>query len=703
MSDVKPFLLEIGVEEIPHRMIVPALGEVERLFRDLCTANQLDTGDVTLDGTARRLVIRCSALTTRQADRDELVMGPPKSAGLGAAMGFAKKNGVSVDDLATEVTPRGEYYALRRAIAGRATSDILAGALPTLMTKIPWPKAMYWTGKGETTFIRPIRWIVALLGDSIVEFSLAGVQAGALSRGHRRMGSAEIVFDHSNYEERLEKNGVILSAAKRRKRIQDGIKKLLKGTGFTLIPDDALLTDLVYLTEFPTPILGSFDEKFLALPQEVLSMVMRHHQRYFTVQDAAGNMAPRFVAVMNIKADKKGYVVKGNERVLEARFNDARFFWDQDQHKKLADRVDDLAAVTFQAKLGSYREKALGIEDGAARIARKLGLDEAAIRRAAKLCKTDLMTEMVKEFTDLQGIMGGLYARAQGEPETVCSAMYDHYKPLSMDGPIPGTTEGCVLSLADKFDSLEGCFAVGMIPSGSKDPLGLRRAAQGIVKILVERRLRLNLDEFIAAGAEATNLLFLRERRPGYVENRHADGTLELTRQLREFMLERVKYYFKDVRGFAYDEISAVLAANPPDLVDVEARLHALKMVRQTEDFLPLAASFKRIGNILKQAGRPGGVVTESLLESGAERNLYQDMTRVLARVTTLRQSDDYIQALLAVATLRPAVDNFFDQVLVNAPDEAVRRNRLALLGRLFSEVSSIADFSEIVTSSTSE
>lgn len=703
MSDVKPFLLEIGVEEIPHWMIVPALGELERLFRELCTANQLETGELTLDGTARRLVIRCSALTTRQADRTEVVMGPPKSAGPGAAMGFAKKNGVTVDALATEVNPRGEYYALRRAIAGRDTSDILAEALPALIAKIPWPKAMYWTGKGETTFIRPIRWIVALLGDSIVEFSLAAVQSGALSRGHRRMGSAEIAFDHANYEDRLEKNGVILSAAKRRKRIQDGIRKLLKGTGLTLIPDEALLTDLVYLTEFPTPILGSFDEKFLALPQEVLSMVMRHHQRYFTVQDSAGNMAPRFVAIMNIKADKKGYVVKGNERVLEARFNDARFFWDQDQHKKLADRVDDLAAVTFQAKLGSYFEKRLGVEAGATRIARELGLDENSIRRAATLCKTDLMTEMVKEFTDLQGIMGGLYAKAQGEPEPVWRAMYDHYKPLSMDGPIPATVEGRVLSMADKFDSLEGCFAVGMIPSGSKDPLGLRRAAQGIVKILVEGRIRLNLDNFITSGAEETNRVFLRERKAGYTEGRNPDGTLELAKQLRDFMAERVKYYFRDVRGFAYDEISAVLAANPPDLVDVEARLHALKMVRQTQDFEPLAASFKRIGNILKQAGHPGGAVSPELLEPGAEQDLYQDMTRVLARVRQLRQSDDYIQALLSVATLRPAVDNFFDSVLVNAPDAAVRQNRLALLGQLFSEVSSIADFSEIVTSSTSE
>jgi glycyl-tRNA synthetase beta chain len=597
------------------------------------------------------------------------VLGPPKAAGDGAAAGFARKQGVDVSALQVESTPKGEYFALHRQVSGRDTSTILAEALPSLISRIPWPKAMYWTGKDGVRFIRPVRWIVALLGDGIVEFEVAGVKAGALSCGHRRLGADEIAFDHGNYEERLEKNGVILSAAKRRQRIEAGIKKLLRGRGLRLVADGALLDDLVYLTEYPTPILGDFDPKFLDLPKEVLSTVMRHHQRYFTLEDGGGRMAPHFIAVMNMKADRKGFVKKGNERVLEARFNDARFFWDVDQQKPLAQRVADLEHLTFQAKLGSYLEKTRRIQDRARGMAALLNEDPKLAERAAELCKTDLTTEMVKEMTELQGIMGGLYARAQGEPEEVVQAIYDHYRPQSMEDKIPSTRLGQILSLADRLDTLNSCFSVGMIPSGSKDPFALRRAAQGVVKILVEGRLRLPIG---AARDE-----------------------------LREFLLDRVRYYFRDVRGFAYDEVNAALAAQSNDLVDLEDRLFALKLVRQTENFEPLAASFKRIRNILKQAGWESGAVDPGLLEAGAERDLAEESQKVLAIVAECRQNGDYIAALQAIATLRPAVDRFFDEVLVNAPDPAVRQNRLALLGRLFEEVSSIADFSEIVTATS--
>src|SRR5208283_2225870 len=485
-----PFLFELGVEEIPHWMIEQALGDLERLFREFLGQSGLESGALRLDATPRRLVLRCE-LPEKQADREELVMGPPVSAGPGAAQGFARKNKVDVEALGREVTPKGEYLALRRTVAGAETRELLAGALPGVIAKIPWPKAMYWTGKGGLTFIRPIRWIVALLGDQIVEFEVAGVKAGALSAGHRRMGSDEIAFDHANYEERLEKNGVILSAAKRRERIQKGIKKLLRGTGLRLAPDEALLNDLVYLTEYPTPLLGEFRAEFLELPAEVLSTVMRHHQRYFTLLDGEGRMAPRFIAVMNMKADRKGYVKKGNERVLEARFNDARFFWEVDRQLTLAARAPELAKVTYQVKLNStYAEKAKGIHASATRLAAWLNLDAEMLGRAALLCKADLTTEMVKELTELQGVMGGLYAKADGEPEAVWRAIYEHYLPQSMEDPIPPTQYGQALSIADKLDTLEGSFGIGLIPSGSKDPLGLRRAAQGVVKTLVEGRLR---------------------------------------------------------------------------------------------------------------------------------------------------------------------------------------------------------------------
>jgi glycyl-tRNA synthetase beta chain len=685
-----PLLFEIGVEEIPHWMIAPALGEMERLFRAMCEDNRIDPGRLQTDATPRRLVLRAEGLPERQEDREELLIGPPKSAGEGAAMGFARKHGVTLAELRVEITPKGEYFALQKRTEGRPVIEILAGILPAVISRIPWPKTMYWTGKGGPQFIRPVRWIVALSGDQVVEFEFAGVRAGALSSGHRRLGAKEIVVDHAGYEERLEKNGVILSAARRRQRIEAGIRKLLRGTGLTWVGDEALLDDLVYLTEYPTPVMGRFDERFLELPREVLSTVMRHHQRYFTVQDAEGKLAPRFLAVMNMKSDRKGYVVKGNERVLEARFSDARFFWEVDRQRTLASRAAGLANVTFQARLGSYEEKTQGIVAGVRRLAERLGLDVELAVRAARLAKIDLMTEMVKEFPELQGVMGGLYARADGEPEEVAQAIYSHYLPQSMEDPIPPTIYGQILSVADKLDTLEGCFAIGLVPSGSKDPFGLRRAAQGVVKVLAEGRLRVDLKRAVEEGMAATARHF-PECGPAQ------------TQALWEFLLDRIRYYFREIRGFAYDEVNAVLAGDWKTLPQVEARLYALKLVRQTENFEPLAASFKRIRNILRQAGFEKGEVRPELLEAPEEKALYEEASRVLGEVARLRAAEDYIQILQAVATLRPAVDAFFDHVLVNAPEESVRANRLALLGRLLDEVSSIADFSEIVTTTTTE
>ena len=664
------FLLEIGVEEIPHWMIVPALENLKGSFEALLAQYSLPATEVRGDGTPRRLVLRAADVRERQEDREDLVMGPPKAAGEGAANGFARKQGVEVSALRIESTPKGEYYALHKSIAGRAAVDILAESLPGLITKIPWPKAMCWTGKEGIRFIRPIRWIVALLDAQVVDFELAGVRSGAITRGHRQLGEKEIAFDQDNYEERLLKNGVILSAAARKKRILDGIRKVLRGTKLTLVADTALLDDLAYLTEFPTPILGEFDPKFLDLPREVLSTVMRHHQRYFTVQDAEGKMAPNFIAVMNAKADRKGLVKKGNERVLEARFNDARFFWEMDLKKTLEDRIPDLAHVTFQAKLGSYLDKSKRVAERAVLLAAFLRKSTTMARRAAMLAKTDLTTDMVKELTELQGVMGGLYAREQDEEPEIWKAIYEHYQPQSMEDAIPSTLYGQILSLADKLDTLRSCFEIGLVPTGSKDPFALRRAAQGVVKILVEGKLRVpvrGLDEQVVA-----------------------------------FLVDRVKYYFRDVRGFAYDEVNAALAGDWNDLVDVENRLFALKLVRQTGNFEPLAASFKRIRNILKQADWKEGDVDSMLLEAGPERDLHDEASKVLAYVADRRQSDDYLQALQSIATLRPSVDLFFDKILVNAPDERVRKNRLALLGRLYTEVSSIADFSEIVTAGSS-
>jgi glycyl-tRNA synthetase beta chain len=641
-----PFLLEIGSEEIPDWMIPDALENLRLLFEKLAIPHE----SIAMDATPRRLVLRADGLPVRQADSEERVMGPAKSAPAQAVAGFARKQGVAPEALTIETTPKGEYYSFTRKVAGRQIKDILAETLPGLILQIYFPKTMYWTVKGGPRFIRPIRWIAALLGEEIVPFEIAGVHAGALTSGHRRLGAREIAITTADYEQRLRDHYVILSAEQRREKIR---KEL---AGVAVKADPALLETLVYITEYPTAISGSFDSQFLALPEEVLVTVMRHHQKYFSVEDGHGGLAPRFVAVMNIPSDPEGFVQRGNERVLRARFNDARFFWETDQKKTLAGRIPDLAHVTFQAKLGSYLEKTERMRA----LANDLGGDDHAVR-AAELSKCDLTTELVKEFTELQGVVGGLYARVQGEPEPVWQAIYDQYKPESMEDRIPRNRTGQIVSLADKLDTLRGCFRVGMIPSGSRDPFALRRAAQGVVKILVEGKIELPLLDFLA-GDQA----------------------------LIDFFADRVRFYFKDHRGFAYDEVNACMAAGWSNLVDLEERLVRVQNLRPTPDFEPLAASFKRIRNILEQAKFSGGTaIDESLLEAGPEKELYEEYSRIAAQP---------IESV--ISRLRPKVDLFFDKVLVNAPDARVRQNRLTLLQTLLAEFSTIADFSEIVTHS---
>jgi glycyl-tRNA synthetase beta chain len=684
-----PFLFEIGVEEIPDWMIPDALENLLVLFEKL----EIPHESVRLDATPRRLVLRAEGLPERQADSQERVLGPAKSAPPQALEGFARKQGVKPEDLTVETTPKGEYYSFIRKVPGRLTKDILAAALPGIILQIYFPKTMYWTGKGGPRFIRPIRWIVAMLGQEIVPFELAGVRSGALTSGHRRLGAKEIAVTPADYVERLRDHRVILSAEERRNRIREGL------AGVRVKSDPALLETLVYLTEYPTPIVGSFDPRFLELPEEVLITVMRHHQKYFSVEDAEGKLAPQFATVMNIDADPEGIVRRGNERVLRARFNDARFFWETDQKKKLASRLPDLAHVTFQAKLGSYRDKTKRIMA----LVKELGGKPVAVR-AARLCKCDLSTELVKEFTELQGVVGGLYARAQGERAEVWQAIYDHYKPESMEDAIPRHLAGRQVSLADKLDTLRGCFRVGLIPTGSRDPFALRRAAQGVVRIIVEGKLNVSLDALLASdGAGHARPLQADPPNPdpgaAHAQPPADPPTPDVgaghappapANPLRDFMQDRVKFYFKDHRGFKYDEVNAAMAAGWSNLVDLEARLTRIQKLRATPDFEPLAASFKRIRNILVQAGfTGGGAIEQNLLEPGPELELYEEFTRIAGQP---------IESV--ISKLRPRVDLFFDKVLVNAPDPGVRQNRLTLLHTLLAEFSTMADFSEIVTNS---
>ena len=653
-------LLEIGCEEIPDWMLAGALEHLSAALGELTKNLRPADAAIRTDATPRRLVVRAEGLIARQPDSEERVWGPAKSAPAPAVAGFAKKQGVDPAQLEILSDGKAEKYSYLRKIAGRATTEILAEALPQLILKTPFPKTMLWPGKGGARFIRPIRWVVALLDNQVIPFEIADVKSGNESSGHRKLGAYRFHVTYENFEDQLRANFVILSAEERKKRIRAVPTKYKCDTD--------LLDTLVNLTEWPTPITGNFDPEFLNLPAEVLATVMKVHQKFFSVvgpDGKDGQLAPKFVAVTNTDGDPDGLIVRGNENVLRSRFKDAQFFWDADQKRKLSERVADLANVTFQAKLGSYLEKT----NRTVALVKELG-GNANAERAALLAKSDLTTELVKEFTELQGVVGGLYAKAQGEPEEVATAIYDHYKPVSMDGDIPRGQTAQLAAIADKLDTLRGCFSVGMIPSGSKDPFALRRAAQGIVKIVVEGKLRLPIRQLLGGDAA-----------------------------LEEFFFDRVRYYFREIRGFKYDEVNAVLAASSADLVDIDERLTALQQVRPTADFEPLAAAFKRISNILRQSGLSGeGIaVNPALLEAGPETTLYQRFTAV---ADELRGLPDYAAKLERIASLRPAVDHFFDKVMVNVENPDVRQNRLALLYSVLTGFSTIADFSEIVTTS---
>ena len=516
-------LLEIGTEEIPDWMIDGALADLRAKFQNAFAAFAGDA--LRTEATPRRLVLMAEHLVERAPDAENVVLGPYVSAGEKAAEGFARKNQTSAAELAKTSDAKGERYVVHQLVKGQALFDSLREHLPAIIPSLAFPKSMYWTGRGGVKFIRPIRWIVALLDDRVVPFEVAGVESGKFTFGHRVLGqTGPLPVSISSYEPVLRDNFVLVRVGDRRERITASL-------GEAIHHDPELLSTLVYLTEFPSVIRGSFDPAFLQLPREILSTVMRHHQRYFSVLKENGSLAPSFVAVTNTDGDPDGLIRQGNERVLRARFNDARFFWEVDQKRKLAERVDDLAAVTFQAKLGTYKDKTERVVELARKIASRLAADQRVVERAALLAKCDLTTDMVKEFTELQGVVGGLYAKTQNEGDSVATAIYDQYKPVSMDDSIPRTLEGQVVALADKLDTLRKCFEVGLVPTGSKDPFALRRAAQGVVKILFEASLDLPLPDLV--GGNPTLLAFLRER---------------------------IEFYLREVRGYAYDEVNAVFS-----------------------------------------------------------------------------------------------------------------------------------------------
>src|SRR5712671_1521576 len=706
------FLLEIGCEEIPARMIGAASQELRERLATLLQRERLEpTGAIAHLDSPRRLAVLASGVPAAQPDLTEQVTGPSSQVAFKdgqptpAAHAFAKKVGIDVGRLERVSTPKGEYLAATVTRKGRSAGEILAESLPKEIASLYWPKNMYWRKRGEV-FVRPVRWLVAMLDDRVIPMELFGIAAGKTSRGHRIIGSETVAIPRpSAYVETL-RGAKVLGAAEREQVIRkalDAATRTIPGARWR--EDKELFATVVNLTEFPSAILGTFDPEFLELPEEVLVTVMRDHQKYFAIEDGGGKLLPHFLAVLNTAEDSQGLIRHGNERVLRARFNDARFFWQTDQKQTLRQRVELLKNVTFQKDLGSYYDKTIRVQRLASwlcEIVKQGGVvvRPGVVHKAACLAKADLTTELVKEFTELQGIVGGLYARVQDldrdmKPDvqlSISRAIYDHYKPESMEDSAPATVEGAVLSIADKADSIAGMFALGLIPSGSKDPFALRRQANGIVKTIAEHKLPFRLSELMADA---------RARYQGS-EAEKKFSNAAYAESMRSFFRERLEFYLKDARGYAYDVVSAVLAVDSDDVVDAAARAEAVSKVRGSADFESISSAFKRMKNILRQAAEKTKVIAMRVdpagLQEESEKELVALIPQTVARVEKLRAAHNYEGALLEIAKLRPAIDKFFDKVMVMVDDEHLRANRLALLQTVVKEFSTIADFSEIVT-----
>jgi glycyl-tRNA synthetase beta chain len=636
-----------------------------------------------------------------QADTEEKLTGPPwkvafkDGAPTAAVEAFAKKAGVTVADLEKITTPKGEYVGATMERRGRTAAEILVAELPKEVLGLYWAKNMYWRAGKPERFVRPVRWVVALLDDSVVSLTIAGITAGNLSRGHRVLhGHSVLLTSAASYKEMLRAASVVVDVAERRQIIRKALDAATRTVpGARWREDEALVETVVHLTEWPSVILGNFEAEYLALPEEVLVTVMRDHQKYFAVEGADGKLAPHFLAVLNTQVDGEGAEIirHGNARVLRARFKDARFFWDFDQKTPLAERVESLKNVTFQKELGSYFDKYVQNTWVAQRLQKILEfksfgtLDYSALGIALTLAKTDLTCELVKEFTELQGIIGGLYAKTQGYDGKVAQAIYDQYKPASTEDAIPSTIEGKLLGLVDRIQTVTAMFRIGAAPTGSKDPFALRRAANAIVKVLAESSLPLTLSELLAASTEQTT---------------SEEANKANAEAVSAFLLERLHFYLKDVRGFAYDVVNAVLAAGADDVRDAIARAEALTAARESADFAAISAAFKRIKNILRQAEEKGFEIgSPKSVTLAQEAQQLADAAATLApKVAALREQRTYGEALALIATLRPDVDAFFDKVMVLDPDPLVRGAHLGLINEVQRGFSGIADFSEIVT-----
>ena len=709
---VLPLLVEIGCEEIPARFLKAAEDDFCRLLAEaLVTARLCEVSpELPRYHTPRRLVARVPAVLARQPDLVEEINGPPARFAFDAegrptraAESFAARNGVKIEELLQVETPKGLYLAAKKTTVGSRTEDVLAELVPRAIKSIAFPKSMVWESTG-VRFVRPIRWIMALLGEGDnarpVSFELAGVTSGKHTRGHRGAGSEPIAVEgFGDYGRKLRQHLVEFDPEARRQAVLAEFNVLLEDW-MDVVPDPALEEWVVNSTEWPTGLRGGFHERFLRLPREILVTVMRDHQKYFAVEGADGKLLPHFVTVINRDRDATGTIRAGHERVLTARFSDAEFFWNSDQRLPLRNRVLKLERVTYHDKLGSYGAKIARMKQIVEAVCaqlearRELGSEQKEhALRAVELCKCDLTTQMVQEFTELQGVVGGLYAKAQGEAHEVWQAVYDHYKPVNLEDQCPRSLPGAIVSLADKLDAVVAGFSAGLAPTGSSDPFGLRRAGNGIVKIAIEAVPGLDLYSLADTACTGTAALLPLPRKSVWSE-------------IESFFLERVAFYLEAVGGLKYDTIRAVISPEVADSWNIPSRVleraRALARERESADFQAVSAAAKRTRNILRKSAKPGDFGTEAavspaLLRTPEEQELYSVSETVRAELAGFEANSDYAAAFHRIARLRPVVDDFFDNVMVMDRDLALRANRLRLLADLDSGVfRRFADLSEI-------
>jgi glycyl-tRNA synthetase beta chain len=696
------FILEIGTEEMPARF-VPGLGaELEDLFTRLLAEARIDHAGVKAYATPRRLVAHVSGLALAQRLEEEVVSGPPVKIAYAdgkltkAGEGFAKTQGVAEADLFVQQTPKGEYVAARKKVGGGKTLDILPGLCLTAFKSLSFPKRMKW-GSLDFLFGRPLRWVLALLDADVVPIEIAGLSSGRITHGHRVLGPGPWTIDAAaDYFDTIrDKANVVLDARERLELVRAEGDRLAAGLGGSVVWDEGLLLEVANLVEYPRPILGEFARLYLELPAQVLLTSMQSHQKSFGIKGADGNLLPYFLTTLNIEPTDMAVVKKGWERVLKARLEDARFFWEADLATDLDKWLGKLDKAVFLGPLGSMGDKSRRLEALCGKLAAACGLPVDDMRRAGRLAKADLMSQMVYEFDSLQGVMGGIYARKKGESELVAQAIAEQYLPAGPDSPVPATLSGAIVALADKADTMAGCFGLGMIPTGAADPYALRRAALGISRIVMERGLSLKLDEVLAWAQEG----YLRTDGSPAVKWKLQPA--DALAKMLDFFGQRLRALFASGEGADSRVADAAIGAGYKDIRTLKARFDALTAFSRQPDFEQAVLTFKRAANIIRKQGTETGAalsndINSALLENAEERALATALADSAERFEELWAADDFAGLFAMLGELRPSVDAFFDNVMVMAEDPGLRQNRLNLLFTLVERLGRLADFSAL-------